>query len=563
MKTASYRSPFQRFVVWACLPGIVLTVGAAERTSTAKVVALRSERSVQEGSGLGRAGGETPTTPTPPSGRRTPKASRPLVARTPSGVSMPLGRSAAFYLEEGLNLLAQEDYASAEMFFDEGIKVASRGKKGDALASLQQAKQETEWFAMAIQYETVGNAADAVEYYDKILAVQPANAIARRRAAAQLKIQGDAALKRSDWNEAVKLLERAEKLGSTPETRVSLVDSLLGLGGSQASSNVAAARDAYTRALSFDPRNAKAMAALRAFDVADRLREADALLKEKKFTEAEKAYSTLLVMDPGNAEATRGRTIAVAELEKAEAETAFKARDYRKAQVIYERIQPTLPDDAMIPMRLEELKVRLAPMSAMRGTLQYSLRVGSPFRIRIRRDQVVSALLNSEMKIEPKFSLSEPPPFQNCVFKLTKVSANATARIAAQPGASNNFTTEIVVEPKSGTAEEIQLNAEWSAPTKGLARWRATVGAGNYRIRWQGPYFEILPVSASEAVNTISLTQDPLPHRPAAIKLKNVGAFSARIVSAPSAENDFTLTVEVDVPKPGSIDLVVSWMTGK
>jgi tetratricopeptide (TPR) repeat protein len=562
MKTASYRSPFQRFMVWACLPGIVLTVGAAERPAVRGDIALRT---FQEGSGLGRAGGETPAS-TPPStpGRRPPAVRRPVVARTPSGVSMPLGRPAAFYLDEGLNLLAQEDYASAEMFFDEGIKVASRGKKSDALtSSLQQAKQETEWFTMAIQYEAVGNAADAVEYYDKILAVQPANAIARRRAAAQLKIQGDAALKRSDWNEAVKSLERAEKLGSTPETRTSLVDSLLGLGGSQAASNVAAARESYTRALSFDPRNAKAMAALRAFDVADRLREADALLKEKKFTEAEKAYSTLLVMDPGNADATRGKTIAVAELEKAEAEAAFKARDYRKAQVIYERIQPTLPDDAMIPMRLEELKVRLAPMSAMRGTLQYSLRVGSPFRIRIRRDQVVSALLNSETKVEPKFSLSEPPPFQNCVFKLTKVSANATARIAAQPGASNNFTTEIIVEPKSGTAEEVQINAEWSAPAKGLARWQATVGAGNYRIRWQGPYFEILPVSASEAVNTISLIQDPLPHRPAAIKLKNVGAFSARIVSAPSAEDDFTLTVEVDVPKPGRIGLDVSWMTGK
>ncbi len=503
---------------------------------------------------IGRRDDGPPTSTGTPSsgGKKPPVVRKPTATRTPSGVSMPLGRTPNYYLEEGVKLLTKEDYASAQMFFEEGLK----GKpKADVATNLQRRKQEVEWFVSAGQLERDGNTADAVGYYDKILASDPTSEIARRRAAKQLKIQGDAAVKRDDWSLAVTSLERAEQLVPAPATRASLVMALLGLAHKQAG-NPAEARAAYKRVLEIDPNNAKALEETRKFQVAEYVQLGDVALRARNFTGAGKAFDDALALDPANAAAKRGKAVAAAELERDGAEAAYKKRDFRSARDAYARIAAALPNDTGAAKRLEELNIRLAPASPLRGSMTYSLKVGSPFRIRLHKDQVTSNLLNSDNPIEPTFKVNGSLPLQNTMFKLVKVSTNAQARIAVMPTAASGFTAEILVEPKAGTSQDVQIVAEWVVPLKGAARWSDQVNPGKYTIYWQGPYFDVVDSNG----NALSSLQESLPRQTVMVKLgKPDKAYAAKIVALPSAENDFTLAVELEVTKATRAAVEITW----
>jgi tetratricopeptide (TPR) repeat protein len=501
---------------------------------------------------IGRPDDGPPATPNPGGGRKPPVVKKPTATRTPSGVLMPLGRTPNYYLEEGIKLLTKEDYASAQMFFEEGLK----GKaKPDVAANLQQRKQEVLWFVSAGQFERDGNTADAIVYYDKILAADPANENARRRAAKQLKIQGDAAVKRDDWATAVSSLERSEQIVSAPATRASLVMALLGLAHKQAG-NPGEARATYKRVLDIDANNAKALEEFRKLQVAEYVQLGEVALRAKNFTGAGKAFDDALAIDPNNAAAKRGKAMTAAELERDGAEAAYKKRDFRAARDAYSRIVAALPNDTVAAKRLEELNIRLAPASPLRGSMTYSLKVGSPFRIRLQKDQVTSNLLNSDNPIAPTVKVNGILPLQNTTFKLSKVSANAQARISVMPTAASGFAAEIVVDPKAGTSQEIQVVAEWSVPLKGTARWSEQVTPGKYTMYWQGPYFDV----ADPNGNMLSSLQESLPRQTVAVKLgKPDKAYSAKIVALPSAENDFTLVVELDVTKPTRAVFEINW----
>lgn len=497
-------------------------------------------------------GPTTPPTGSNPGGKKPPVVRKPTATRTPSGVLMPLGKASTYYLEEGIRLLTKEDYASAQMFFEEGLK----GKpKPDVATNLQRRKQEVEWFVSAGQLERDGNTADAVGYYDKILASDPGSETARRRAAKQLKIQGDAAVKRDDWSLAVTSLERSEQFVSTPATRASLVMALLGLAHKQAG-NPAEARAAYKRVLEIDPNNAKALEENRKFQVAEYVQLGEVALKAKNFTGAAKAFDDALAIDPTNAAAKRGKAMTSAELERDGAEAAYKKRDFKAARDSYARIVAALPNDTAAAKRLEELNIRLAPASPLRGSLTYTLKVGSPFRIRLQKDQVTSNLLNSDNPIEPTFKVNGSLPLQNTMFKLSKISANAQARISVMPTAASGYAAEILVEPKAGTSQDVQIVAEWVVPLKGAARWSDQVNPGKYTIYWQGPYFDVVDSNG----NALSSLQESLPRQTVAVKLgKPDKAFTAKIVSLPSAENDFTLAVELDVTKATRAAVEITW----
>lgn len=536
---------------------LVLTVSAKKNRIllTAALIAASSV-GIFAAPQIGRRDDGAPTTPTTPTGtgkRTPPVVRRPTATRTPSGVMMPLGKSAAFYLEEGNRLLLKEDYASAQMFFEEGLKVGK--SKPELTASLQQRKQEVLWFVSAGQFERDGNSADAIVNYDKILGADPTNDNARRRAAKQLKIQGDSAVKRDDWALAVTSLERSEKLVSAPATRASLVMALLGLAFKQTTANPAEARVAYNRVLEIDPNNAKALEESRKYQVAELVQTGDKLRQAKDFPGAAKAYGDALALDPNNAAATRGKAAAAAELERDTAETAYKSRDFRTAQAAYARIAAALPGDTQSAKRLEELNIRLAPASPLRGSMNYTLRVGSPFRIRIQKDQVTSNLLNSENPISPTVTLNGSLPLQNAAFKLSKVSQNAQARVSVNPSAANGFTAEILVEPKAGTSQDVQIVAEWVVPLKGTARWQEQVNPGKYTIYWQGPYFDVV-----SGGTTLSSLQESLPRQTVTVKLgKPDKTYTAKITALPSAENNFTLTVELDVTKATRAALEITW----
>lgn len=499
-----------------------------------------------------RDDGPAPTTGPTPGGKKPPVVKKPTATRTPSGVLMPLGRTPNYYLEEGVRLLNKEDYASAQMFFEEGLK----GKpKSDVATNLQRRKQEVEWFVSAGQFERDGNTADAVVYYDKILGTDPANENARRRAAKQLKIQGDSAVKRDDWAMAVSSLERSEQLMPTPATRASLVMALLGLAYKQAG-NPGEARATYKRVLDLDPNNGKAIEEFRKLQVAEFVQLGEVALRAKNFAGAGKAFDDALAIDPNNAAAKRGKAMTSAELERDGAEAAYKKRDFRSARDAYARIAAALPNDTVAVKRLEELNIRLAPASPLRGSMTYSLKVGSPFRIRLQKDQVTSNLLNSDNPIEPTYKVNGSLPLQNTMFKLVKVSTNAQARISVMPTAASGFAAEILVEPKAGTSQDVQIVAEWVVPLKGAARWADQVNPGKYMLYWQGPYFDVVDPNG----NTLSSLQESLPRQTVAVKLgKPDKAFTAKIVALPSAENDFTMVVELDVTKPTRAAVEITW----
>ncbi|OYT72141.1 MAG: hypothetical protein CFK52_05660 [Chloracidobacterium sp. CP2_5A] len=491
----------------------------------------------------------------PASGKRTAPPPRPKMVKTPSGVSMPLGRSAEFYLEEGNELFGKEDFVSAKMFFEQGGKAARA--KTDLAEALQRRREVATRMAAGAQSEREGNLSEALGEYDKALAIESANPLAKKHAARALKMLGAAAALTRDWASAIAYLDRSRELSPSPETDEALVSALLGLASGQ--SDPAQAQETYQRVLALAPSNDDARKGLQRTESAIRARRAEEAFRAGRYNEARSEYEAALSLDANNAAATAGKAKAEAYLARLAADEAYRQRDFRAASAGYEKFNAFAPGDADVTARLGELSVRLEPALPLRGRLTYKLKTASPFRIRLQGDRVESALLDSESRIEPDIKLDGRLPARDSLFRLGKSSSNALVRVAAMPTAANNYTAELIVTPKNPRSEEVLVVAEWTLPTKGGLQWRKSLEPGAYRVYWQGPYFEVFDPTGARIESGV---QSPLPRQPVVVKIKPVKGVTFQVVGQPSLENDFAFALNVAVTAPTNLILDLSWAVG-
>ncbi|MFQ3583270.1 MAG: tetratricopeptide repeat protein [Chloracidobacterium sp.] len=497
------------------------------------------------------------TTPSPagtPPGKPRPTPSPPRFIKTPSGVMMPLGRSAEFYFEEGNELFNKEDFVSARMFFEQGGKVVRKSPLSEVLNRRREAAAR---MATGTQLEQQGSFSEALSEYDKVLALEPSNPLAKKHAGRALKALGTTAVANQDWAAAIAALDRSRELAPDSATDDALVSALLGLAQQQ--SDPSQAQETYQRILSIAPSNSEARSGLRRTEAVARARRAETAFQAGRYNEARSEYEAALSLDPGNADAAAGKAKTEAYLTRLAADAAYNQRDFRTAYANYEKFNTFAPGDPQVADRLDELSVRLEPALPLRGSLTYKLKTASPFRIRLQRDQVTSALLDSEQPIEPEVKLQGRLPAQDALFRLGKSSPNVTVRITTTPSAANDYTAELVATPKNPRSEDVTVVAEWALPAKGILQWKKQLEPGAYRVYWQGPYFEVFDPTG---VRIESGVQSRLPRQPLVVKVKPVKGVTFQIVEQPKPENDFTFALNVSVPSPTNLLLDLSWAVG-
>lgn len=494
-----------------------------------------------------------------PSSRRRPVPKRPAL-KTPTGVVVPLGRNPRFYLEKGNDLVLQEDFISAKFFFDEGLKNASTGATSvEVNEGLKRGQEKTVLFLAAVEAERQGKPAEAITDYTKILNLEVNHPVALRRVVAQLKLQAVEAQKRGDWNKVAQSLEHAYQLQPDGIQKSDLIAAWLNYAHHISPTNAREARSTYQHVLGLEPDNQAALTGLHLLDSKDLQKRAQAAYLTKNYSEAEHLFSEALALDPTNTEAAQGKTLATASNQLFLAETAYQGRDFLEAQRLYTQAASVLKD-TVSQQRLEELSVRLAPAAVPQGIVKVVLRAGSAFRIQLCGDQVTTQFLKGEKSVKPKVELSSPLPFQTYKIKLLRTSNNAQARIVTQPSLANSFTTDIIVEPKNQSGEDISVEAEWKVPMKGVAQWQAQLGPGKYRLQWQGHFVDVITISGPAPAN-IGVIQDPLPHQRIELKVKPVnGQFSARLVSPGTPLNFYTSTFEIETVQPIKALLAFEWI---
>ncbi len=501
----------------------------------------------------------SPTNPPPPGtspGKRPPPPRRPTIVKTPTGVAMPLGRPAEFYFEEGNELFNREDFVSARMFFEQGGKVAR--PKSDLAEVLQRRREVSAHMAVGRQFEQETQLVEALAEYDRALAIEPVNPVARRHAGQVLQMLGKAAMLTKDWRGAIGHLSRAQELAPDAPTESALVTALLRLAMEQ--SDPTEAQRTYQQALEIAPGNEDARLGLRRTESQLRTQRAEAAFQAGRYNEARSEYEAALELDPEHAPAAAGKTRVEGYLARQSAEEAYRRRDFRAAYADYQKFQTVVPDDPQVTERLQELSLRLEPALPLRGSLIYKLNTASPFRIRLHRDQVESALLDSENLIKPDIKLEGRLPARDVVFRLGKSSANVTVRIAVMPVAGNDYTAELIATPKNPRSEDVIVVAEWQLPTKGGVQWKRQLEPGAYRVYWQGPCFEVFDPTG---VCIESSRQSPLPRQPVTVKVKPVKGVTVQVVEQPNPGNDFTFALNLSVASPTLLLLDLSWDVGK
>ncbi len=499
------------------------------------------------------------TNPPPPGtapGKRPPPPRRPTIVKTPTGVAMPLGRAAEFYFEEGNELFNKEDFVSARMFFEQGGKVAR--PKSDLAEVLQRRREVSAHMAVGRQFEQETQLVEALAEYDKALAIEPVNPVAKRHAGQVLQMLGKAAMLTKDWRAAIGYLRRAQELAPDAPTQAALVTSLLRLAMEQ--SDPTEAQSTYRQVLEIAPGNEDARLGLRRTESQLRTQRAESAFQAGRYNEARSEYEAALELDPDNAPAAAGKTRVEGYLARQSAEEAYRRRDFRAAYADYQKFQTVVPDDPQVTERLQELSLRLEPALPLRGSLIYKLNTASPFRIRLHRDQVESALLDSENPIQPDIKLEGRLPARDAVFRLGKSSANVTVRIAVMPVAGNDYTAELIATPKNPRSEDVIVVAEWQLPLKGGVQWKRQLEPGAYRVYWQGPFFEVFDPTG---VCIESSRQSPLPRQPVTVKVKPVKGVTVQVVEQPNPGNDFTFALNLSVASPTTLLLDLSWDAGK
>lgn len=468
---------------------------------------------------------------------------------------MPLGREASFYLGEGNELLNKEDFASAKMFFEQGLKAARA--RSETAEALQRRREVSVHLDAGRQLEQKGSFSEALGEYEKALAVEPVNPLVKKYAGRTLFRLGEAAVSAQEWSAAIGYLERSRELAPDPATDATLVSALLGLAGGQADPLQAYAT--YQRILTLAPSNEGAQKGLRRTEAIIRVRRAEEAFQAGRYNEAHSEYEAALNLDADNAEAAAGKNKTEAYLARLAADEAYRLRNFRAAYADYQKFNRFAPGDPQVTARLAELAVRLEPALPLRGMLTYKLKTASPFRIRLRRDQVESALLDSENPIEPQVKLDGRLPAQDCMFRLGKSSPNVTVRLTTPPSAANDYTAELVATPKNPRTEEVTVVAEWTLPSKGGLQWRKQLGAGVYRVYWQGPYFEVFDPAG---VCIESSQRSVLPRQPVTVKARPIKGVTLQVVEQPKAENDFSFALNVAVTSPTTLLLDLSWAVG-
>ncbi|WP_058866530.1 lipopolysaccharide assembly protein LapB [Chloracidobacterium thermophilum] len=497
-----------------------------------------------------------PSAPGTPPGKRPPPPRRPAIVKTPTGVAMPLGRPAEFYFEEGNELFDKGDFVSARMFFEQGGKAAR--PKSDLAEVLQRRREVSAHMAVGMQFERESQLVEALAEYDKALVLEPVNPVAKRHAGQVLQMLGKAAMLTKDWRGAISHLSRAQELAPEASTQAALVTSLLRLAMEQ--SDPTEAQRTYRRVLEIAPGNEDARLGLRRTEAQLRTRQAEAAFQAGRYNEARSEYEAALELDPEHAPAAAGKTRVEGYLARQSADEAYRRRDFRAAYADYQKFQTVVPDDPQVTERLQELSLRLEPALPLRGSLIYKLNTASPFRIRLHRDQVESALLDSENPIKPDIKLEGRLPARDAVFRLGKSSVNVTVRIAVMPVAGNDYTAELIATPKNPRSEDVIVVAEWQLPVKGGIQWKRQLEPGAYRVYWQGPYFEVFDPTG---VCIESSRQSPLPRQPVTVKVKPVKGVTLQVVEQPKPENDFTFALNLAVTSPTMLLLDLSWDAGK
>ncbi len=503
--------------------------------------------------------GDTSTSPSSTSTKRRPPKKAPSL-RTPTGVIVFLGRTPRYYLDQGKQYLQKEDFVSAKIFFDEGLKrTASQRTTPELTEELRRGQQKASLLTEGGRAIEQNQLSQALNAYQQILQLDPTDSFAKQQALNVLQRQIEAAQKQSNWTEMMGYIEQAQQLDPASVSDDVFIQALLGQALEAVSRDESAAQALFQRILTIDPTNQVAQQGQKQIATKQLLRTATAALNQRQYTEAENAFTKVLALDPTNEEATHGKNLATAHLIKLRAEAAYQERDFGQAQQLFRDAARTLTDDESIVDRLAELQIRLSPKPPTQGTIQLKVPAQTSSRIQLRGNQAFVLSDSGRAEALTTLQMSAPLPYQAFTIRLTSVSNNGRARIQTVPALANQFLTELAVEPKLPGGGEIQIECSWKLTTQGKARWQAQIGPGTYRLLWQGPFVDLNTISGTQPAQK-PVIQASLPLQTAEVKVKPVaGAAKVRLVSPGTSLNYFTSTIALETTQSTLVVIEVEW----
>lgn len=503
--------------------------------------------------------GDTSTPPASTSTKRRPPKKSPSL-RTPTGVIVLLGRTPRYYLDQGTQYLQKEDFVSAKIFFDEGLKrTASQRTAPELTQELRRGQQKASLFTEGRGAIEQNQLSQALNAYQQILQLDPTDGLAKQQALNVLHRQIEAAQRQSNWTEMMAYIEQAQQLDPASVADDVLIQALLGQALEAVSRDESAAQALFQRILTIDPTNQSALHGQKQIETKQLLRTATTALNQRQYIEAENTFTKVLALDPTNEEAVHGKNLATAHLVKLRAEAAYQERDFGQAQQFFRDAARTLTEDESILDRLAELQIRLSPKPPAQGTIQLKVPVQTASRIQLRGNQafVLSDFARAEALTTRQ--MSAPLPYQAFTIRLTSVSSNGRARIQTFPSLANQFLTELAVEPKLPGGGEIQIECSWKLTTQGKARWQAQIGPGTYQLLWQGPFVDINTLSGTQPAQK-PVVQASLPLQTAEVKVKPIsGAAKVRLVSPGTSLNYFTSTIALETTQSTPVVIEVEW----
>lgn len=504
-------------------------------------------------------GDSTSTSSSSATTKRRPPKKTPSI-RTPTGVVVFLGRSPRYYLDQGKQYLQKEDFVSAKIFFEEGVKRTVTQRTGVELADeLRRGQHKAEYFAEGSAAVAQNQLNQALTAYQQVLKMDPTDDFARQQAIKVLLRQIEAAQKQSNWVEMTGYIEQARHLDPMSVSDEVLVQALLGQALDAVGRDEGAAQALFQRVLTIDPTNQAAQRGQTQIEGKQLLRQATLALNQHQYAEAETSFAKVLALDPNNEEASRGKDQATAHLARLRAEAAYQERDFGQAQQLFRDAARILTEDESILDRLAELQIRLSPKPPAQGTIQLKIPAQATSRIQLRGNQAFIISDSGKTEALTSAQLSAPLPYQAFTIRLNSISKNGRARIQTFPLLANQYLTELVVEPKSPGSGDIQIECSWKLVTQSKARWQGQVGPGTYQLLWQGPFVDLKTISGAQP-NQKPVVRESLPLQTTEVKVKSIsGTAKVRLVSPGTSLNYFTSTIALEAMQSTTVELEVEW----
>jgi hypothetical protein len=227
------------------------------------------------------------------------------------------------------------------------------------------------------------------------------------------------------------------------------------------------------------------------------------------------------------------------------------------------------------------------------GTANWSGEVDDEVFVLLRGRQVFNTAVRGRSVYGQQVDISTPLPRRPVTVSLQNIQGRGQVELAEQPEANNNYTAKVrVVDPEAGTGH-YSFTLAWNdtdtgyrddrsysssgggiltpnggyntgpaySAGAGSLRWTAQVD-GRVRVSFRGNQAYSQRLSGAEVYGEQVAFGSSMPRRPVDVAVNKVrGRGDVNVVQRPSAQNNYTLVIEIDDRDSGSdvYDLEVDW----